>query len=218
MQPKEYLLSNEGRAFSPDGIATIYYPGGFLDYSPLDLLLGRTSSAVVAIYADYFTAFDDEFANFLKSIRRRYYADYPIETELTPKDFNAKHIKDFYPNDWTDELRRSNRGESQYQLGFRYYYPKINFTLIYLKADAVKVYTSLQKVNIYPDVVVLQDHGGIWTEFGGDSSLYKAAKRKPKYLYVARNTTVWPGYTKISDASLDEGQTPHFLRSLYIKS
>jgi hypothetical protein len=220
MGPKELLISKEGRAFSPDGIATIYYPGGHFDYGPLDLLLNAYPSAVVAIYADYWVEFDD-LEKFIKSIRRRYETGRQVVvTELTPKDFGAKNIDAFYPKCWTDQQVQHYREENQTQLGFRYYFPEINLTLLYLKADAMQVYKSLQKVNIYPDIVVLQDHGygGGWVDFGGESLLYKAAKSKPKYLYVAENTTAWPGYSQISDSHLDEGQMHHFLRSLYLKS
>jgi hypothetical protein len=226
MEPNEYLFSKEFRGFGPEGIATLFYPGGFTDYGPLDLLVNHSSSAealsngIVAIYADYWMTFD-VLDQFVHKLIRRYQAECNEPIELTPQDFRVKSIDAFYPKAWSDHQRNFYKEANQTQLGFRYFFPTINLTLIYLKADAIETYKILEKAKIYPNFVVLQDHGGFgggWVDFGGESALYKAVKLKPQYLYVADNTEVWPGYLQVTEGFRDEGQMHNFSRVLYALS
>jgi hypothetical protein len=223
MEPREYLFGKKGAAFGPQGVANLFYPGGFTDHGPLDLLLGHyqsvesVSNGVVAVYVDYWMTFE-ALEEFIQNIGMRYQAECSLSIELTCQDFGVNSISAFYPKTWTEDQVGFYLDSKQTHLGFRYFFPAINLTLIYLKAEAIETYKLLQKNKIYPNLVVLQDHGGYggaWTDFGGDSALYKSAKVKPKYLYVADNTRTWPGYNKVSDGFCDEGQAHRFIRSIY---
>ena len=122
----QYFTSKERAAWRAFETPLLYYPGGFDDIEPLDMILGDESlsdsyyspydfsrdsrsrrGALIpafaqAIYADY--SIDNESLDrFIKSIERRYrpYGLYEpfevIQQELSPEDFNRK-LDDFFPS------------------------------------------------------------------------------------------------------------------------
>lgn len=225
--PKQWIHDNGGNAFGPDGAVRIFYPGGFTDFGPLDLFLGPngygcTHGHITAVYADYLID-SEQIRKFAGQVRSRYQAEEPIVSELQAADFGAQKISDFYPKapaEWSEEEERLYRPAEQKVLGCRFFYRTINLTLIYLQAEATKVYKALNKINLIPNIAVLTEHGygGFWTQLDGDSVLYNAVTKKPTFLYVQENARPWPGYERISDWFVDEGQMHHFKRSLYRRS
>jgi hypothetical protein len=68
--------------------------------------------------------------------------------------------------------------------------------------------------------VVLQDHGfgGNWNRFGRDGRLHQYARENlPRLLYVAPNTTPWPGY--VPRSCLGNGEGIHeSRRAIFLRS
>ena len=224
MTPRQWVYENGEKSFGPDGAARIFYPGGFTDFGPLDLFLnpdgdGYAHGHLTAIYADYLIN-NEQIHEFANLVRQRYRARDPVVSELLAHEFGVKRIREFYPqspSEWSEEEDLLYRPAEQTVLGFRFFYPSINLTLLYLRAEAVSVYRILHKINLNPNLVVLTEHGygGFWTPLEGDSMLYKAAAKKPPLLYVQENAVAWPNYERISDWFVDEGQMHHFKRSLH---
>ncbi len=223
LTPQEYLQKNRTYLWGPTNTITLYYPGAWQDYGPLDLVLGwhRTRDAqtpVVAIYVDY-ACTRGMVLQFAKAIESRYRTSIDDASELKPEVFGKKNIRDFYHKDMkpkkVDQWIDAQVDEDPF-FGTRVFYSSINLTLIYLKTDAIETYQILQNQKIFPNIIVLQDHGlgGQWTRFCGDSMLYNVSKVKPTLLYVHREP--WPNYKPVSKYHIDKGQMHQFERRLYL--
>lgn len=223
MRPEDYFRSLMGHAFGASGRATIYYPGSGCDDGPIDLFLGATDESVDFYYVDYVR----EGAN-LDKLRKKIENDprggsLAVETVLSPSDFGASSMKAFYPSRGRcteAEWARLSQWvpTNQERLGFRISNGRATFT--YLEAEAIQCYKLLLKNKIFPNVVVLEDpnYGGEWTNFGGDSKLFRAAKNQPRYLYISEGTNTWPGYIQVSDFRVDENSTHRRRRYIYLNA
>ncbi|HON88871.1 MAG TPA: hypothetical protein P5519_01905 [Spirochaetia bacterium] len=85
----------------------------------------------------------------------------------------------------------------------------------FLKTDAIGTYDLLLALGWNIDVMVVHEHGfgGGWTGFAGNSRLYRIAKRHkkmPRYLFVAEDQELWPGYRQVEDAVLILGRGQFF--------
>ena len=222
MKPNQYISANRNNLFPPTGNAILFYPGAYTDYGPLDMLVtpneaGMIAGAITAIYVDYWIT-QEKIIEFGDKIRRHYSVGFPIVFDLSPSDFGLKSLDAFYPKTWTLKQKEFYQPKGQTVLGKRLYFHELNLTLLYLVAEAIQVYKIIQRCNVYPNMVVLQEHGmvGLWTEFGGESLLYKASRKKPKFLYVAKNTIPWPNYHAVSETQVDIGQMHNHERRIYI--
>lgn len=231
MLPIEYLHKVSGKGWgNPLTSVCLYYPGANLDTGPLDLILrsrspdGRQSfnAFATAIYIDI-NINAEGVENLISRIERLYSTRVGFVVDVAPSDFGSFGHEDFFPNT-NDHFYDPEPGyASQYILedrdffGVRIFFPEIQLNLVYLRAEAVQAYRILQKTKIYPNIVVLQDHG-IWgfqhATFYGESLIYKAARVLPHYLYLANEGDPWPGFERVSDVYCDEGQEHHFERYL----
>jgi len=48
--------------------------------------------------------------------------------------------------------------------------------------------------------------------------MYRSARIKPKFIYVADNGEPWPGYTPVADPFIDLGQQNPVPRTLYLEN
>lgn len=231
MLPIEYLYSaGNHRWGNPIATACLYYPGAHTDTGPLDLILRSSSLGgqppfnvfTTAIYVDI-NINAEGVESLIDRIRRLYLTRIVHVVDIAPADFGPFKHEDFLP-DPNDHFFDSVPGyASEYILedrdffGARIFFPDIQLNLVYLKAEAIQTYRMLQKAKIYPNIVVLQDHGpwGFqYATFYGESLLYKAAKVLPNYLYLANEGVPWPGFVRVSDGYRDDGQEHHFERYL----
>ena len=233
MLPIEYLYAAGNRRWgNPIATACLYYPGAYTDTGPLDLILRSRSpygvqpfdSAATAIYVDI-NINADGIENLINRIKRLYSTHTALVEEISPSDIGSFQYEDFLPNpndhfyesvpDYADEYILEDRDF----FGAKIFFPEIQLNLVYLKTEAIQTYRMLQKVKIYPNIVVLQDHGpwGFqYATFYGESLLYKAVKKLPHYLYLPNEGDPWPGFERVSDAYRDEGQEHHYERYLAV--
>lgn len=231
MLPIEYLQkSTVSRWGNPAEAPCLYYPGAYRDTGPLDLILRSRSidgqapfdSFATAIYVDINIALD-EIERLITRVQRLYSTNVVLVNDLTPADFGPFTYADFLPNANDDFYASVPDYAREYALaehdffGVRAFFPKIQFNLIYLRAEGVQAYRALQRAKIHPNIVVLQDHGPWGFQFAsfyGECLLYKAAKTLPQYLYIANEGDPWPGFERVSDSHCDEGQEHHYERYL----
>lgn len=250
----QYFTSKERAAWRAFETPLLYYPGGFDDIEPLDMILGGESLSdsyepyhssrdsrsrrgalfpafAQAIYADY-SINDESLDRFIESIKSRYGMyehSEVIQQRLSPEDFN-KNLDDFFPSpssrwpfyqtqtdgNWSEFNRFDPRDQRDYFFGRRIYFNSIGFNLIYLRTEAIQTYRILQSMKVNPNIVVFHDlFGGAWTDFGGESLLYKAAKVKPRYLYSGDNVDPWPNYQRVAESRLNSDGRQSIHRSLY---
>jgi len=207
------------------GGPTLFYGACGMDYGPLDLFLSphQHLDQMTAIYVDNALPID-ELRRFIKAIARRYAsASHNIrETQLSPESLGLKHA-DFFP-----KLNDAQYPEGYAQFfeefekdffGYRFHFQDIGLTLIYLKTEVIQTFRIFQKkLKIYPDLLVLHEHNWFNFPFAGDSLMYRSARVKPRFIYVADNTQPWPGYTKVSEPFIDEGQQHPVPRTLYLEN
>lgn len=233
MLPIEYLYQVTGSGWgNPSASACLYYPGAYTDTGPLDLILRSRSpdgwqpfnAFATAIYVDI--NIDAEgIENLVNRMKRLYSTRIALVTDISPADFGSFKHENFLP-DPDDRFYESVPGYAgEYLLmdrdffGVRIFFPEIQLNLVYLRAEAIQTYRILQKAKIYPNIVVLQDHGpwGFqYATFYGESLIYKAAKVLPDYLYLANEGVPWPGFERVSDAYRDAGQEHHYERYLAV--
>lgn len=234
MSPIKYLhQAGLVRWGSPIESACLYYPGSYTDTGPLDLILKSRSmdgqapfdSSVTAIYVDINLTLD-LMEQLIARIKRRYLLNTALVDDLSPVDFGSFKYADFLPDEndsfyaAAPNYAREYVVENHSFFGVRAFFPEIQLNLIYLKAEGVQAYRTLQRAKIYPNIVVLQDHGPWGFQFAsfyGDCLLYKAAKVLPRYLYLANEGDPWPGFERVSDSYCDEGQEHHYERYLAIR-
>ena len=228
MTPAEYLYQAGSNKWGPLGGALLYYPGAFTDTGPLELLInarfhGEGDSLdfpIAAIYVDV-EASSDQAGEFCDSIMQRFATDKYQITPLQPDHF-GKTRADFYPKEHDPYYAEIDGYAGHYPIpdnlyfGTRLTFPGINLSLIYLKAEAIQTYRLLQGLQIYPNIIALQDHGygGQFATYYGNSLLHRAAKKAPNFLYIEQNQDMWPGYIQASAPHVDEGQMHNFPRVL----
>jgi hypothetical protein len=190
----------------PDSFKTVYYPGAGDDFSSLQLF-GKYSNTENIYFSDYYNTPE------IISIRERLDERGEDTLSLMPSHFKRGNWSDFWPDendDWFDANQIiSDIINPIYSWGRKI---KINhpnqlnktFDFYYLGTEAIKTAEILIKNRIYPDVLVLQDHGtgGNWTVFGGENSpLYSVMKNNlPKYLLLEPRceNDIWPGYNQVT--------------------
>lgn len=223
MSPEEYLHTIARKSFGVSGVPIIYYPGAGEDSGPIEMFLSSLDEGLIAVYADYHVQ-HEEIDRLIKKLTKYNGTDRPKITELTPGDFGVKSTRSFWPTktacteyEW-ERLQFETRSMSGDEFfGMRFFFCQLNLTLIYLKTEAIQTLKVLQKNNLFPDLIVLEDpnYGGEWTPFGGDSKLFKAAKHKPKFIYVSHNTQPWPGYVSVTDSRVDSSSCHRQERVIY---
>lgn len=231
MLPIEYLYNaGDCRWGNPSAAACLYYPGAFTDTGPLDLILRSRSShgghpydsSATAIYVDI-NITPDTINQLIDRIKYLYLTNTALVTEISPGDFGPYEFADFLPGENDPFFESFPDYAQEYALlddgffGIRAYFPEIQFMLIYIKAEGIQAYRVLQKAKIYPNIVVLQDHGPWGYQFAtfyGESLLYKASKVLPRYLYLASGGDPWPGFQLITDGYCDQGQEHRYERYL----
>ncbi len=231
MMPIEYLYDlGPVRWGNPSESACLYYPGAYTDTGPLDLIMrSRSESAsqpfdsfATAIYVDIAIT-PEAIEQVIHRIKHNYSTRTVLVSEILPADFGAFRYADFLPKE-DDTFYESVPNYAQLYaaehdefFGLRAFFPELQLNLIYLKAEGIQAYRTLQKAKIFPNIVVLQDHGPWgyqYATFYGECLLYKAAKKLPRFLYQATEGEAWPGYEQISEGYCDEGQEHRYERCL----
>jgi len=227
LHPYQYFANELNSLGNPVGVATMYYPGAGLDWEPLNVGLSalnnsnRRPSLLQVIYVDYEPSIKHEdvtrFAE--RTLRIELGLEVLDRQDLNFADFNERSAESFFPAATETVPACLECSGDQDFFGMRWLYRDARLSFIYLKTEAISTYKILLKNKIYPDLVVLQDHGwgGGWTPFSGSQSLLLAASKRhmPKYLYVASNGDPWPGYLKVSSAYAGRGQMHDHDRALY---
>lgn len=223
MSPEEYLHTIARKSFGVTGVPIIYYPGAGEDSGPIEMFISSSDEGLIAVYVDYQVQ-HEEIDRLIRKLTKYNHAESPKITELVPGDFGVKSKRGFWPtrtscteNEW-ERLQFETRFMSGDELfGMRFFFRQLNLTLIYLKTEAIQTLKVLQKNNLFPDLIVLEDpnYGGEWTSFGGDSKLFKAAKHKPRFIYVAQNTKPWPGYIRATESRVDNSSCHRQERAIY---
>jgi hypothetical protein len=189
-----------------DAFKTIYYPGAGYDFSSF-YVFSHYSNIQSVYFVDYMNV--EEYLPIRSVMDNR--ADQLAV--LSPPDFNKTKWSEFWPKelehmDWV--FGADNNSESAWGRKVTFKHPKKteqNVDFYYLGTEGVKTAEILLENKIFPNVVVLQDHGfgGNWTSFGGaDSPLYKVmSNHLPEYLLAETpetggNTEIWPGYVKVA--------------------
>ncbi len=206
------------------GQATLFYGACWTDYGPLDLFLGREryAESLNAIYVDNAIPLN-ELERFIRDLALRYgtsdsaidrFELKPLDLGFRENDFFPSRASRIYPGGYADYFSRDARDF----FGYRFYFKDLGLKLTYLKTEAIQTFKVLQsKLKIYPDLVVLHDHNWINLQFSGDSLMYRSAKVKPKFIYVASNGSPWPGYSQVAEPYVDEGQQHPVERLLYMR-
>jgi hypothetical protein len=191
----------------PDAFKIIYYPGACDDFTALQLF-ARYANTEKIIFTDYFNA--------PETLKIRERLDDLAENivSLSPQHFNKRNWIQFWPqknDNW--ENKESAFNEEYYHPNYAWgrlieINPKSNtnkkLQFYYLGTEAVKTAAVLIDNNIYPELLVLQDHGfaGNWTEFGKkDFPLHETMKNHlPEYILLEPegNTKIWPGYLQVT--------------------
>jgi hypothetical protein len=180
----------------------LFYPGSGTDFGPLKLFGEHWSQAAV-VYADSGRGIE-QISAMLHAI--------PGLSVQPGSILTAPDV----PESGSLELRPALRASLRSAAG-----STIEF--FYLKDDALEALKALIRTGRPPTAVVLQDHGfgGATYRFGGDSSLYEAARRvatPPQTLFVAENSDPWPGYEQASDFELFEGQEHGHKRAVFVRA
>lgn len=183
----------------------IYYPGSGKDFSPLQLF-GNFAIIEKIYFTDYSNC---EEINRLKNHFDQRGQDI---VSIGPNYFNKNQWDEFLPNENDTWFNcRVNFPFPNHSWGRKIKFnttkkPNNLFDFYYLTTEAIKTAEILIENKIYPNVLVLQDHGtpGIvnWSKFGGgDSPLYQVFKKcLPEYILMEPfgNTIIWPGYEQVT--------------------
>lgn len=229
LNPAEYLFQSGPNKWGPLGTALLYYPGGYTDTGPLELLVNARLHGegdpwdfpITAIYVDV-EASPDQVGEFCDAIMQLFSADGYQRTVLQSDHF-GKRRADFYPKAHDPFFASIAEYAGRYPIpddlyfGERITFPSINLNLIYLKTEAIQTYRLLQSLHIQPNIIALQDHGGYGGQFAtyyGDSLLYRAAKTAPNFIYIEEGQEMWPGFIGVSTPHTDDGQMHDYARLL----
>lgn len=211
----EFLTGNKD-------MGTLFYPGAFKDWSPLDVF-ATTCNRFILI--DYYIS---------KAVARQFLLDLPWFVngsiqELGPDDFGVANWQAFWQEGPNKGYRMDggmmSPDSDPFVLKAQLHNPNGNLSEVYyFGTEAIKTFEVLCDFGMKPGVIVCQDHGlfsGQWTDFSGFSLLYAAAVRHnalPKYLYLdtSQRPSPWPGYEKqVSQPQIDYGQMHKFPRALF---
>lgn len=203
-------------------MVTLFYPGAFKDWSPLDVF-ATTCNRFILI--DYYIS---------KAVARQFLLDLPWFVngsiqELGPDDFGVANWQAFWQEGPKKRYRMDggmmSPDSDPFVLKAQLHNPSGNLSEVYyFGTEAIKTFEVLCDFGMKPGVIVCQDHGlfsGQWTDFSGFSLLYAAAVRHnalPKYLYLdtSQRPSPWPGYEKqVSQPQIDYGQMHKFPRALF---
>ena len=203
-------------------MGTLFYPGAFKDWSPLDVF-ATTCNRFILI--DYYIS---------KAVARQFLLDLPWFVngsihELGPEDFGVANWQAFWQEGPKKRYRMDggmmSPDSDPFVLKAQLHNPSGNLSEVYyFGTEAIKTFEVLCDFGMKPGVIVCQDHGlfsGQWTDFSGFSLLYAAAVRHnalPKYLYLdtSQRPSPWPGYEKqVSQPQIDYGQMHKFPRALF---
>lgn len=216
----EFLTGNKD-------MGTLFYPGAFKDWSPLDVF-ATTCNRFILI--DYFISKADarQFLLDLPRFVNRSIQELVSIQELGPDDFGVANWQAFWqegPNKgFGMHWGMMSPDSDSFVLKAQLHNPNGNLSEVYyFRTEAIKTFEVLCDFGMKPGVIVCQDHGlgGQWTNFSGFSLLYAAAVRHnalPKYLYLdtSQRHSPWPGYEKqVSQPQIDYGQMHKFPRALF---
>ena len=217
MNPNEYIVTTPELNGS-----VLYYPGSGTDSGPVKLFGGNTELSTV-IYCDYELNQDDAH-RFVCNIEG--FVAGPIN-ELRPADFDARDWNAFWPKNPSATRHHNSRTAFGIKTTLSNKCER-KFDFIFLGTEEVQTYAILLHAGIYPNIVVLQDHGsgGNWTSFGAGGELEKIAIRHgrvdgimPDFLFVAEGATQpWDGYQQVSDFALYKGQWHSYKRAIFRRS
>jgi len=193
----ENYLNNHAAA-----IKHVYYPGAGMDFSPLQLF-GQQLKGVEIYFSDYMSL--AELLTVIKRLKRNLKSSL-----LTPHNFNQQSWESFWPTNIDRNEMFGHAPEDAWAWRFEFKSNHLDCTFNYLGTEGVQTAKILADNQLFPDVLVLQDHGGCtnYTMFGGDhSSLFQAMQNTlPKYILMdptgAENTIIWPGYEQVTQVFL----------------
>lgn len=227
LHPYQYFANELNSIGNPVGVATMYYPGAGLDWESINVVLSalnnsnRRPSLLQVIYVDYDPSIKqgDVTAFAERTLRMELGLEVSDRQDLNFADFKERSAESFFPTAKEAVPACLECSGDQDFFGMRWLYRDARLSFTYLKTEAIFTYKILLKNKVFPDLVVLQDHGwgGGWTPFSGPESLLLAASKRhmPKYLYVASNGKPWPDYLKVSSAYAGRGQMHDHDRTLY---
>jgi hypothetical protein len=177
----------------------IYYPGAGLDFSALQLF-GNLGTDVDVFYTDYSNHQE------IKKAIQNLDANLNTKTEIKPIDFGKTLWTEFWPIDYHLWIKQYCHPDNAWGSKFFFSLKKNTCKFTYLGTEGVQTVANLIEYQIIPDVLVLQDHGmslnyALFSE--NNSPLHKAMMQNlPKYILMdptgAENTTIWPGYTQVT--------------------
>jgi len=183
---------------------TIFYPGAGFDLSPLQLF-GTYGDPAQVYLVDYFIYHSET------PIRQRIYNVGENITELYPSHFNRNNWSEFWSDDenfFNENFHHPNHAWGIQAIINNQQDESKKFNFIYLGTEGIKTASILLDNHIYPDVLVLEDHG-IPRFSGAQSLLYKEmSKHLPLYILMdplgAGGTEIWPGYEQVTEGYLPE--------------
>lgn len=185
-------------------IKTVYYPGAFTDFSILELFwhVVKNDEKRHIIYSDYglIGQHEDPFPAINGALD--YFLPDAHSIPLVPDHYDRLGWSDFwYPHPSSHQFGNPSTAFAlEWSNGYR--------TFSYFGSEGIQTCIVLIDNNIFPDLIVLQDHGfgGNWTEYCNPArELYSALSTKghlPKYLICDAerypSAGPWPGYERIS--------------------
>lgn len=207
----------------------VYYPGSATDGHPLKLFAG-THSAHCFVFVDYGLSRDV----FEQQLSDSAHAGHP--RGYRPLTVAPLQESDLAPHGWTTHVDPARFGgvhttarppggafglwaALERKAEFTDDHGPSRIAILVVGGDGIATFDALFcQADSGPPAwaIVLQDHGfgGNWTNFGGDSLLWKrAAARPPRWLLVADDTQAWSGYERVS--SPDTGGMHANDRSLF---
>ncbi len=204
----------------PDG-HVLYYAGSGSDYGPLVHFATNFEGEMplgAVFYVDYLTkvAEINDMLHKLPHLNDGY--RFRME-KLTPDYLHQRTWTKFWPDN--GKGRDFAKPKSAYAFASEIHFqerPPLWFH--FYRTEAIQTYENLLKAQVFPTIVVLQDHGwgGNWTQFGGENEMYHLAvdyNALPEFLFVADNTRAWPGYKQYSDYLVLKGQMHNHERAIY---
>lgn len=208
---KQYIQDNQSE------FKVIYYPGAGFDFSPLQIFGTYGSPDHI-----YFVDFNPDLN---KDILERFVNRSNAVYDIFPEDFNKNSWEYFWRYDL--EMPYEYAQFFNYSQGKKVFFPRNSeedseFIFYYLQTEGIQTASVLLENNIFPDVIVLQDHG--FTMFSGSNSRFYLAMlaHLPKYILINPNesgsTEIWPGYIQVTNSyvpdiheSIPQNQTPRAL-------
>lgn len=192
---------------------TLYYPGAGADYSPMELLYENTDIQNV-VYSDYNECYSDNDNSLIKrGILPQNYFFKQFNAKcflLNPTDYKKSSWSEF----WWPSVNSTEFSNPIHAWGTRMklknQVTKRELDFTYLGTEGAQTAAVLHENEVFPDVLVLQDHGtgGNWSSFGlisieeqNEPPLYQAlVKNLPKYLLAETggSTNIWPGYKQVT--------------------